>query len=337
MKQIFPFISALNWPSNVPHAWLALHQFGIQEQQFRFVPEIGHFAAPEVIEEEEREDPEPDSDILSKRHPFSPKFFRETDPQPRYGAKVNYVDPAEVFPRMKVNVRAETRTHFDYDAEGNAIPKFDEVVGRLAHFFPPMMAGLKGTYDPEAPPELRSGEKPVAMLTRQVCAAYPELMRTIPPDARNTLLAVSEWLEKALLADNANVQENWVRQAAEVPGFLTDLPACYGAWVEVADKIAVTEEDGLSAQEIARRTDYVSALGRRPVSRLSRRPQNRTSRRRDHQCTEQSGAGQPPPSAYPADETGGGAGRGISSGAGAYRPRNDGNYDDAGFRGRRRD
>ena len=250
MKQIFPFVSALNWPSNVPHAWLALHQFGIQEQQFRFLPEIGHFAAPEVTEEEEREDPDPDSDILSRRHPYSPKYFKEGGPHPRYGAKVNFVDPEEIFPRYRVNIRAETRTYFEYDAEGNAIPQFEEMVGRLAHFFPPMMAGLRGPYDPDVPPDLRRGEKPVAMLTRQVCETYPELMKTILPDVRDTFLAVSEPLGKALTAEDASAQENWVQAVAEVPGFLTDLPDCHETWIELTDKLTALEAEGVSAQDL---------------------------------------------------------------------------------------
>ena len=250
MKKVFPFLSALNWPSNVPHVWLALYHFGIQEQQIRFLPEMGHFAAPEVIEEEEREDPEPDSDLLSKRHPYSAKYFKETQPRRRYGAKVNFVEPDEVFPRLKVNIRAETRTYYEYDAAGNAIPQFEETVGRLAHFFPPMMAGLKGTYAPDVPSDIRPGEKPLQMLTRQVCDTYRELMKTIPPDARDTLLAISEPLEKALIADDPNIRENWARTAAEVPGFLTDLPACYEAFLELTDKLSVTEEDGISAQAL---------------------------------------------------------------------------------------
>ena len=85
---VFPQLSGLNWPSYLLQAWPTLHALGVPEENLRLLPELGHFAVPEISAQEP---PGPAYDPLSER------------------LTVHRVDPAEVRPRLTVSVRADTR------------------------------------------------------------------------------------------------------------------------------------------------------------------------------------------------------------------------------------
>ena len=61
---VFPQLSGLNWPSYLLEAWRTLDTLGVPEENIRLVPEIGHFAVPEISEQEP---PGPVYDALGER------------------------------------------------------------------------------------------------------------------------------------------------------------------------------------------------------------------------------------------------------------------------------
>ena len=181
-RVIYPQLSGLNWPGNVLQVWLTLHQLGVPPENLRFLPEMGHFAAPEVVPESISEDPEAHSADILLRHPRSPHYAGRTG-----RAMFDLVDPTEIRPRFKVNVRTDTRWRMAPGAEQEGSPT-PMTVGRLAHFVAPLLALL-----PEVPPEIDKPidedtiDSPLMRLTRQICARYPELMESIGTTDENPL------------------------------------------------------------------------------------------------------------------------------------------------------
>jgi len=215
---VFPQLSGLNWPSYLLEAWRTLHALGVPEENLRLLPELGHFAVPEVSAQEP---PGPAYDPLSER------------------LTVQYVDPAAVHPRLTVSVRADTVEQFWTDKETGEERHRSRAVGRLAHFVPPLLAGLPG-----APPPARP-HSPLEDLTQQVCARYPELTRSLAPGERALLEAGADDVF-AVLAET---------DPARLPALVTlatrraDDPdlraACRLAWPRMADKLAAGAVEGL--------------------------------------------------------------------------------------------
>ena len=283
---IYPQLSGVNWPSYLLQAWLTLHHAGIPPQHIRFLPEVGHFAVPEVTEEAVEEDFERRSELAELRHPRGPQY----DPQTGR-VTVYQVDPRLVRPRLKVNVRADRRLQYGTNAQGEEIVLSDRQVGRLAHFMEPLMAGLPADAEMSPSPDMagdrsatgdgsaeledetaggRAGrvEKPVARLTRQVCARYPELMATVPYAPRLLLGRWADALERALRAEDAPAQARFVEQAAQIAGEAEDRDAL-AAWFDLqAEKAARPARLRRGQYRVLRGAGAVS----RVEQRLKRRP-----------------------------------------------------------------
>ena len=231
---VFPQISGLNWPSYLLQAWQTLHTLGVPEENVRLLPEIGHFAAPEVSAQEP---PGPAYDPLSER------------------LLVHRVVPSEVRPRLTVSVRADVVESFVPEGEGER--RESRLVGRLAHFVPPLLAGLPG-----APRPFHS-ESALEDLTRQVCAAYPELMRTLTPLERTTLAAGADDVLAILAELDPARLEFLAGQAVRRVGEPDAREACRLAWPHVADKLPPGGLEGLedrarpAAQETLKRWAYL--------------------------------------------------------------------------------
>jgi hypothetical protein len=237
-RVIFPQISGLNWPSHVLQAWLTLHELGVPDENIRFLPDIAHFSIPEITLEEVTEDPDhmhQEADLLTLRHPFSPTFD-----QANQRLIVSRVDPTEIRPRLKVSVRSETRIQFGFDAQGNVVGPFEQVVGRLAHFLPPLMAGLPSeTQTPAQATE--EDEKPLLRLRRQVCARYPELVKTLPPAVRDTLDSVAAAMERALVEEGLQSQAEAVREALNRSDTYSDVGVCRDAFLAASFRLTREE------------------------------------------------------------------------------------------------
>ena len=207
---VFPQLSGLNWPSYLLEAYRTLYALGVPEENLRLLPERGHFAVPEVSAQEP---PGPAYDPLSER------------------LTVHSVDPAAVRPRLTVSVRADTVDHFVPEGETGQERRVTHAVGRLAHFVPPLLAGLPG-----APPPVHP-HSPLEDLTQQVCAFYPEMMQTPPPEERVMMEAGADDV-LAVLAET---------DPARLPGLVTQATrraadpdlraACRLAWPRMADKL----------------------------------------------------------------------------------------------------
>jgi len=217
---VFPQLSGLNWPSYVLQAWQTLHTLGVPEENLRLLPEMGHFSAPEISSQEP---PGPVYDSLSER------------------LIVHRVDPAEVRPRLTVSVRTDIVDYFVPDGEGERCVSRE--VGRLAHFVPPLLAGLPGAPPPEPP------QSPLEDLTRQVCAAYPELMRSLPAETRVLLEAGADDILAVLAIDhaeeNAEHLAKLVQQATQRVAESEQRTACREAWLVMAAKLPPRGVEGL--------------------------------------------------------------------------------------------
>ena len=215
---VFPQLSGLNWPSYILEAWRTLHALGVPEENLRLLPELGHFSVPEVSAQDP---PGPAYDSLSER------------------LTVHRVDPLEVRPRLTVSVRADTVDQFWTD-EGTGEERCrSHTAGRLAHFVPPLLAGLPGAPPPSRP------QSPLEDLTAQVCARYPELMQSVPPQERTLMgagaddifatLAESDPARRAALAASATQRVADPEQRA----------ACRLAWPRMVGKLAAAPVEGL--------------------------------------------------------------------------------------------
>lgn len=242
----FPQLSGVNWPSYLLQAWLTLHQMGVPEKNLRFLPEIGHFALPEVVEEEPGEDWERHSGLMELRHPQSARYDPATE-----RATVTAVNPRMICPRLKVNVRADVIWR-DTSQAGAPENLTMQQVGRLAHFMEPLLAGLpalptgealsgeqrdadaepaeSALPENEAPRE--RVEQPLARLTRQICASYPELMRVVPVETRNILSAWAANLLRALESTEPEDRQRWLHQAAQAIPEKADR-ALLAEWFEI--------------------------------------------------------------------------------------------------------
>ena len=213
---VFPQLSGLNWPSYLLEAWRTLYALGVPEENLRLVPELGHFAVPEVSAQDP---PGPSYDPLSER------------------LTVHYINPAEVRPRLTVSVRADTVDYFV--PEGEAGPEGEtgrerrvtHTVGRLAHFVPPLLAGLPG-----APP-LSRPHPPLEGLTQQVCAFYPELMRTPTPEERVMMEAGADDIVAVLAETDPARLPGLIAQATRRAAEPELRAACRLAWPLMADKL----------------------------------------------------------------------------------------------------
>lgn len=215
---VFPQLSGLNWPSYLLQAWRTLYALGVPEENIRFLPEIGHFAVPEIFAQEL---PGPAYDPLSER------------------LIVYRVDPQEVRPRLMVSVRADIIEHFLLEGEGNPERRESHLVGRLAHFVPPLLAGLPG-----APPPARP-HSPLEDSTQQVCAMYPEMMQTLMPEVRSQLETGADDILAVLAETSPERQAMLIQQAARRVSEPEQRLACREAWQRMADKLPL---DGLESQ-----------------------------------------------------------------------------------------
>lgn len=271
---IYPQLSGVNWPSYLLQVWLTLHQAGVPPHHIRFLPEVGHFAVPEVTEETAEEDFDRRSEQAELRHPRGPQY----DPQTGR-VTVYQVDVDAVRPRLKVNVRADRRLQYATDAQGEEFVLFDRPAGRLAHFLEPLLAGLPADApraapfseaasaavspagaeleDEAVPGRSERAEKPVARLTRQICARYPELMATVPYAERLILGRWADTLERALRDEDEQARLRFVEQAAQVVSGALDGTTLAG-WFEVqTDKLPFLQnEAGNSVRAFAARARF---------------------------------------------------------------------------------
>ncbi len=215
---VFPQLSGLNWPSYLLQAWRTLHTLGIPEENLRLLPELGHFAVPEISAQDP---PGPSYDPLSER------------------LTVHRVDPAEVRPRLTVSVRADTVEHFWTDGEAGQERRESHPVGRLAHFVPPVLAGLPGAAPPAQP------HSPLEDLTQQVCARYPELTRTLAPEERGLLEAGADDVFAILAETDPSRLAGLIGQATQRAGETDLRAACRQAWPRMADKLPPRGIEGL--------------------------------------------------------------------------------------------
>lgn len=215
---VFPQLSGLNWPSYLLEAWRTLHTLGIPEEHLRLLPELGHFAVPEVSAQEP---PGPAYDPLSGH------------------LTVHRVLTAEVRPRLTVSVRADTVEYFLPEEEGRPERRESHVVGRLAHFVPPLLAGLPGAPPPAQP------QSPLEDLTQQVCARYPELTRTLTSEERGLLEAGADDVFAILAASEPARIADLIRQATRRVGEPDLRVACRQAWPRMAAKLPPHGIEGL--------------------------------------------------------------------------------------------
>jgi hypothetical protein len=220
---VFPLLGGLNWPSYLLEAWRALDALGVPEENIRLVPELGHFAVPEISGQEP---PGPTYDGLGER------------------LIVYHIDPATVRPRLTVSVRADTLDCFRRNPLTGIEERQTRTMGRLAHFLPPLLAGLPGAApaDPALPP--------MEALAHQISAAYPELRAVLPKALRSdleigigaalTTLAVSDPDEKAAVIQRYAVQETDPEVRA----------ARHAAWLTMTDKLPVRDIDGLAETDL---------------------------------------------------------------------------------------
>ncbi len=215
---VFPQLSGLNWPSFLLQAWHTLDTLGVPEQNIRLVPELGHFAVPEISRQEP---PGPEYDPLGER------------------LIVHRVDPREVRPRLIVSVRADTLDYLRRDPATGAEETQTRTVGRLAHFLPPLMAGLPGA--PPADPSL----PPMESLIRQVSDAYPELGAILPEDERSALeIGIGTGLT-VLTARDPAAQDAAIQRHAAPNTDPEANAAYYAAWLRMADKLPTHAVDGI--------------------------------------------------------------------------------------------
>lgn len=212
-RVVFPLVTGWNSPSYVLEALKTLLALGVPEENLRFLPVIGHFALPELCGQE----------------PPGPAYDPETG-----RATVSAVISTEVRPRLTVSVRAETVMRFWQDAEGNE--RHDErVMGRLAHFLPPLLDGIPGL-EPES---ADTPETPVDRLTRHVAAAYPELLATLSPPTQEALVLVSDEM-LALLGDSEVEAPRRGQRAAQAVRSVADAQVradCRASFHTLAGKI----------------------------------------------------------------------------------------------------
>ena len=212
---VFPQLFGLNWPSYLLQAWRTLDALGVPEENIRLVPEVGHFAAPEISAQDP---PGPDYDALTGR------------------LTVHRVDPEAVRPRLTVSVRAETVQ--DLDPVHPDAPARTRVVGRLAHFLPPLLDGLPGGIPADPLHD------PLGALTRQVCAQYPELMAVLPEDERAALEVGADDLLAALAApSDPERRATLVGLAARRVAEPEQRAACRRAWRRMAGKLSAPAVD----------------------------------------------------------------------------------------------
>lgn len=249
----YPQLSGANWPSYLLQVWLTLHQLGVPEKNIRFLPEIGHFALPEVVEEEPLEDWERHAAAMDLRHPQGARYDPATE-----RATVTEVNPRAIRPRLKVNVRADIIWQ-DTAAPGEPENVTMRQVGRLAHFMEPLLAGLPPLpVENEGAPDGKSADtalsdnevsrervdQPLARLTRQIAAAYPELMRVVPLETRNILNAWCEGLLRALEATELEERQRWLRQSAQTVPEKADRPLL-AEWFDMqVSKLTLPAEQG---------------------------------------------------------------------------------------------
>lgn len=216
---VFPQLSGLNWPSYLLEAWRTLYALGIPEENIRLLPELGHFAVPEISGQEP---PGPVYDILGER------------------LIVHRVDPAEVRPRLTVSVRADTVDTVRRNPNTGVEEYQARTVGRLAHFLPPLLAGLPGAAP--ADPALPFLEA----VTQQMSRAYPELCARLPEEARSALEIGLGAALSVITATDADEQAAILRRHARENTDPEKSAAHYAAWLRMADKLPPRDLDGIS-------------------------------------------------------------------------------------------
>lgn len=216
---VFPQLSGLNWPSYLLEAWRTLYALGVPEQNIRLVPELGHFAVPEISEQEP---PGPVYDILGER------------------LIVHRIDPAEVRPRLTVSVRADTVDTVRRNPDTGIEEYHARTVGRLAHFLPPLLAGLPGAAP--ADPALPFLEA----VTQQMSRTYPELGASLPEEVRSALeIGVGAGLA-VITATDPDEQAAVLRRHARENTDPEASAAHYAAWLALSDKLPSRDLDGIS-------------------------------------------------------------------------------------------
>ena len=218
---VFPQLSGLNWPSYLLEAWRTLYALGVPEENLRLLPELGHFAVPEVSTQDP---PGPSYDPLGER------------------LTVHYVEPSEVRPRLTVSVRADTLDYFVPEGETGQERRVTHTVGRLAHFVPPLLAGLPGAPPPPRP------HSPLEDLTQQVCAFYPELMRTPTPEERVMMEAGADDILAVLAETDAARLPRLIRQATRRAADPDLRASCRLAWPRMADKLTALGVEGFAGR-----------------------------------------------------------------------------------------
>ncbi len=215
---VFPQLSGLNWPSYLLEAWRTLDTLGVPEENIRLVPELGHFAVPEISGQEP---PGPVYDALGER------------------LIIHQVSPAEVRPRLTVSVRADARDYFCLNPLTGKEERQTRTVGRLAHFLPPLLAGLPGAApaDPALPP--------LDALVRQIGGSYPELHAVLPEELRSDLeIGIAIALTVLSTSDPEAQAAAVFRYAVQMNG-PEARTARHAAWLTMAGKLPAHGIDGV--------------------------------------------------------------------------------------------
>ena len=220
---VFPQLSGLNWPSYLLEAWRTLAALGVPEENIRFIPELGHFAVPEISAQEP---PGPVYDPLGER------------------LIVHRVLPAEVRPRLTVSVRADELDYFAPNPQTGREERQTRIVGRLAHFLPPLLTGLPGAIpsDPALPL--------LGALAKQVGAAYPELCAILPKDIRTNLETGVGTALKTLAEADPDAQAALIQQAAAQIVDPAARAAHFAAWLRMADKLPMQDIDEIADTDL---------------------------------------------------------------------------------------
>jgi hypothetical protein len=255
-RVIFPHLHGQNYPSYVLQVFMKLCRLGVPQENIRFLPDVCHFAEPEVFVEPMHEDPEPDSEKMSLRHPQGPMYDSRTR-----RIVVQEVNPEAVVPRLKVNIRSDRHFQYIYNDLGDEIGIRDEQRGRLEHFMAPLLAGLPSLEEEEPAADWLPEERPLARITRQVCARYPELMRGLDPEIADALQRISDSLWKAFSEKEPSRRAPFVQAALQALARQPDVVQVRDAFQLMAQKLPRQEMEGLADDQIRGAIEEFERMG----------------------------------------------------------------------------
>jgi hypothetical protein len=258
-RVIFPHLHGQNYPSYVLQVFMKLCNLGVPQENIRFLPDVCHFAEPEVFVEPMHEDPEPDSDRMSLRHPQGPMYDSRTR-----SIIVQEVNPEAVVPRLKVNIRSDRHFQYIYNDLGDEVGIRDEQRGRLENFMSPLITGLPPLEEEEqekAESDWLPEERPLARIVRQVCARYPELMKGLDPEIADALQRMSDSLWKAFTEEDAARRAPFVQATLQALARQPDIIPVRDAFQLMVEKLPRQEIEGLPDDQIRGAMEEFQRMG----------------------------------------------------------------------------